>query len=113
MRSILREPALVLGTVASVLSLVVAMGGPVDEAQAPLIIAAINALFGVAAAFATRPVQPAVFVGLVTAAAALLAGYGVEVPGDVVAAVNGVVMAVVPLLTRMQVSPASEAPAAP
>ncbi|WP_067967563.1 hypothetical protein [Nocardiopsis trehalosi] len=101
-----REPAVIIGAVSAVLSLLVAFQVPgISDATAPLIVAVITAVFGAITAALTRPVAPAAFTTLVTAGAALLAGYGFEVSAEAVAAVNGVVLATLTLITRQQVTP--------
>ena len=101
-----REPALYIGAVSAGLSLLVALNfHGLSSEQAALIVAAITAVGGVVAAVATRPVAPAAFTALVAAVAALLAGFHFGVAPGTVAAVNGLVLAVLALVTRHQVSP--------
>lgn len=103
-----REPALYIGVVSAALSLVVALNvGSLTSDQAALIVAAITAVGGVITAIATRPIAPAAFTALVTAGAALLAGFHFNVSPGAVAAVNGLVLAVLTLLTRGQVAPSA------
>lgn len=103
-----REPALYIGVLSGGLSLLVAVGfGSLTSDQAALIVAAITAVGGVVTAIATRPVAPAAFTALVAAGAALLAGFHFDVSAGTVAAVNGLVLAVLTLVTRHQVSPVS------
>lgn len=99
------EPALIIGTASAGLSLVVALQLGLSSTQAALWVAVITAVFAVLTALATRPIAPAVFTGLVTAVAALLAGYHFHAGPGVVAAVNGLVLSVLTLVTRHQVSP--------
>jgi hypothetical protein len=101
-----REPALYIGVVSAGLSLLVALqvNGLTND-QATLIVAAITAVGGVVTALMTRPIAPAAFTALVAAAAALLAGFHYDVDPGTVAAINGVVLAVLTLVTRHQVSP--------
>ena len=102
-----REPALYIGVVSAGLSLVVALNvGGLTSEQAALIVGAITAIGAVITAVFTRPIAPAVFTGAVAAVAALLAGFHFAVAPGTVAAVNGVVLAVLTLLTRGQVTPA-------
>jgi hypothetical protein len=108
-----REPALIIGAVSAALSLLVAINWHgLSSEQAALIVAAITAVGGVATAIATRPVAPAAFTALVAAVAALLAGFHYDLDPGTVAAVNGVVLAVLALITRHQVTPVVSAPAA-
>jgi hypothetical protein len=102
-----REPALVLGVLSAGLSLLVTFQFGLTGEQAGAIVAVISAAFAAATAFVTRPVAPAAFTGLVTAAAALLAAYGLNVAPETIGAINFFVLAVLGLLTRGQVSPAA------
>jgi len=103
-----REPALYIGAISAGLSLLVALNfGHLTSDQAALIVAAITAVGGVVTAVATRPVAPGAFTALVAAAAALLAGFHFNVEAGTVAAINGVVLAVLTLITRHQVTPAA------
>ena len=103
-----REPALYIGVVSAGLSLLVALNvGGLTSDQAALIVGAITAVGAVITALMTRPIAPAVFTGAVTALAALLAGFHYNVSPGTVAAINGLVLAVLTLLTRGQVVPAT------
>ncbi len=100
------EPALYIGLVSSGLSLLVALrfhGLTAD--QATLIVAAITAVGGAVTAATTRPVAPAAFTAVVVAGADLLAGFHFNVSPGVVGALNGVVLALLTLLARGQVTP--------
>lgn len=109
-----REPALIIGALSAALSLVVTLGVGLTSDQAGGWVAVISGLFAVVAAWHTRPVAPAVFTGLVTVTAALLASYHFHVAPGTVGAVNTVVIAGLTLLTRGQVSPTTtKAPAGP
>lgn len=99
------EPTLILQFVSAALSLVVALGFGLTSDQAALIVAAITAVFGVVNAVMVRPIAPAAFTALVGALAALAAGFGFHLPDAVVAAVTGLVLTGLALLTRGQVSP--------
>lgn len=112
MRIFGREPALVLSVVSATLSLLATfrLDGLNDE-QAALIVALISAVFAAISAAVTRPVAPSAFTGVVTAGAALLAGYGMDVPPETIGAINAALLSMLALLTRGQVSPAPGAPA--
>jgi hypothetical protein len=102
-----REPTLIVSAVSALLGIGVAVGLPgLSAEQASLIIAAISAGLGVVNAVLVRPIAPPAFTGLVAAAAALLAGYGLDVSQATLGAVQGAVLAVLALLTRQQVTPA-------
>lgn len=103
-----REPTLVLQVVSAVLSFLVASGFGLTTEQAALIVAAISAVFGVVNAIMVRPFAPAAFTGLVGALAALAVGFGLNVSPEVVGTVNGLVLAVLGFLTRVQVTPTSD-----
>jgi hypothetical protein len=60
----------------------------------------------------TRPIAPQAFTAIVAAGATAVAAFGFEVSQETVGAVNTVVLAVLTLLTRVQVTPAKpDAPA--
>jgi hypothetical protein len=102
-----REPALWIGTAASVLSLGTAVGLPgLSEYQVAAIVVALNAVAALFMAWQVRPIGPAIFTNVVGALAALGTAYGFNVPSETVGAVNFVVISVLTLLTRGQVSPA-------
>lgn len=101
-----REPALWIGTMSSVLSLGTAVGFPgLSQGQVAAIVAALNAVSLVVMAWAVRPIGPAIFTNVIAALAAVGTAYGLDVPSEVVGGVNFVVLAVLSLLTRGQVSP--------
>jgi hypothetical protein len=98
-----REPALIIAVVGSVLTTIAALNVPgVDAGAAAAITAFISACV---MAWTTRPAAPALFTGVVTALAALLVEYGLNVPDATVAAVSGTVLAGFTLITRGQVEP--------
>lgn len=104
-----REPTLILGAIGAALSLVVSLGFDwLTAEQAALIIAVLNGVLGVANAVAVRPIAPAAFTYLVGATAALAAAYGLEVGQETVGAVNGLVLALLMLLARGQVTPSKD-----
>jgi asparagine N-glycosylation enzyme membrane subunit Stt3 len=100
------EPALWVGVLASVLSFLVTLNihGLTDQ-QAALFVTAVNAVAAVVVAIRTRPIAPAVFTGAVSSVAALAVGYGLHVAPATVGALNLVVLSVLALVTRGQVSP--------
>lgn len=77
--------------------------------QAADIIALISAVFGVVAAWRTRPIAPQVFTYALSAAIALLGAYGLHFTQEQVGQWNFLVLAVVALITRNQVSPSEDA----
>lgn len=100
-----REPALVIGAVGALLTVLAALNLPGVTAGAA---AAITALIAAAVtAWTTRPVAPALFTGVIAAGAVLLAEYGYHVPDGTVAAIGGAVVAGFALFgIRPQVVPA-------
>jgi len=99
-----REPALVIGAIGSLLTVLAALNVPgIDAGAAAAITAAVSALV---IAFTTRPVAPALFTGVVAAGAALIAEYGYNVSDGTVAAISGAVLAGFALFgVRPQVAP--------
>jgi len=104
-----REPALWIAVVQSVLMLLATLGIPgVDGVLAAAVALLLTAACTAWTALAVRPVAPAVFVGVVTALAPLLARFGLDLSDTQVATLSTVVVMVVALLVRGQVSPAVE-----
>lgn len=104
-----REPSLVIATVASLLSLVAGFGLDwLTPGQAAAVVVALNAVLGVVTALAVRPVSPAAFTYAIGAGAALVAAYGVHVSQSTVGLVNAAALAVLALLLRGNVTPASD-----
>lgn len=101
-----REPALVIGAIGSLLTVLAALNVPgVDAGAAAAITAFVSAVI---IAATTRPWAPALFTGVVAAGAALVAEYGFQVPDGVTGAVSGFVLALFALAgIRPQVSPAA------
>lgn len=104
-----REPTVILQAVSAVMAILVAFGLPgLSDEQATLIIAVLAAIIGAVNASLTRPIAPAAFVGLITAGAALLAGFGLEASQEVVGTIAAAVPAILALLTRVQVTPTGD-----
>lgn len=104
-----REPALWINVVAAVLGLIVTFGWKALDAQdATNIVAVLTGLAAVVTAVQTRPWAVPVFTGFVSTAAVLLAGYGLEVSQQSVGAVQLVVVSVLTLLARGQITPAAD-----
>ncbi len=103
-----REPTLVIGVIASALSLLVGFGFDwLTAEQAALVVVVLNAVLGVVNAISVRPIAPAAFTYLVGAVATLAAAYGLNVGQEVVGAINGLVLSILMFLTRGQVTPTS------
>lgn len=102
-----REPSLVIGAVGSVLTVLAALNLPGFSAGAA---AALTALVSAAViAFTTRPVAPALYTGVITAGAALLAEYGLHLSDGLVAAISAATLALFALAgVRPQVTPSAD-----
>lgn len=101
-----REPTLWIAVVNAAVILIGTFGLHfVSGGQAAAIVVVINAIFLAINAYAVRPISPAVFTYAVGAVVALLAAYGYNVPVETVASLNVLVIAILALLTRGQVSP--------
>lgn len=101
-----REPSLLIGVIASTLSVVVGFQFDwLTAEQAALIVVALNAVLGAINAVSVRPIPPAAFTYAVGAVAALVAAYGFDVGQETVGALNGLVISVLIFLTRGQVTP--------
>lgn len=100
------EPALVVGTIVAVISLLGTLGFRFLSAdQAGLWIVVINGLAAAVMAWTTRPISPGVFTYLIGSIVALATGYGFELTAEQVNGINGLVVPVLALLTRGQVTP--------
>lgn len=108
-----REPVVVLNTLSAVLGLIVTLGiTSLTAEQAGAVVAVVSAVLGGIAAAITRPVAPQAFTAIVAAGATAVAAFGYEVSQESVGAINTLVLAVLTLLTRVQVTPSKpDAPA--
>ncbi|MEU4570741.1 hypothetical protein [Micromonospora sp. NPDC023956] len=107
MRIFGREPALIIGAIGSLITVLAALNLPwLSASQA----AALTALLAAGiTAWTTRPAAPALYVGVVAAGAVLLAEYHLHVSDEAVAAIGGAIVAGFALFgIRPQVSPAAE-----
>lgn len=76
--TVVREPAVIIGIVGSMLTSAAAIGLPfLNAGQAAAIVAVLAAAV---IAWRTRPVAPALFTGAFSALVALLAEYGLKLP---------------------------------
>ena len=108
-----REPALIIGFVGAVLTVLAGLELPgLSTVQATSIGVLIT---GLITAWATRPVAPALFVAVAGALAVVLADYGFRIPDETVAAIGGLILAGCALLgIRANVTPATDpAPISP
>ncbi len=109
MPRLVREPTLLLQVVSAALGLAVALGVfGLNGEQAALLLAVTSAVLGAVNAAVTRPVTPAAFTALVAAVAAASAGFGFEASAQTVGAVQALVVSVLALQTRAQVTPAAD-----
>lgn len=94
--------------VGAVIGVLVAFNLGVNDEQAALWLAAINALVALATAIIVRPVAPALVTGAFTATVMLTAGYGFELAPQQVSAINLVLaMGLAFFFTRPNSTPAS------
>lgn len=101
-----REPVVILNAVQAVLLVGVALSIPyITDVSVPLIVAFIGAGLSAVQAVYVRPIAPAAFTGVVTAAAPLLMFFGLDVSEEMVVAVNGAIVGVMTLVIRHEVSP--------
>jgi|SRR3954471_1427973 hypothetical protein len=101
-----REPAAWIGVITATLAFLVSLNVSfLTTEQAALIVAAIVAIGGAVIAWRTTPRTPGAFTAVVSAFAALAAGYGLHVRPGVVGAVSGLILALLALDTRGQVTP--------
>jgi hypothetical protein len=77
--------------------------------QAAWIMVAVNAVAALVVALRTRPIAPQAFTYAITSLAGLLAAYGLHFSQGSVATFSALVLAVLALITRGQVSPVSDA----
>lgn len=101
-----REPTLYLAVIYAVITVVGTFGlASLSAEQAGLLNAAIAGVVLAINAYAVRPISPVAFTYAVAAIANLLAAYGIAIPDATMAAINGLVVPILALLSRNQVSP--------
>lgn len=100
-----REPALIITAIGGLLAVLAAFDLPyVPVGVADAVVAFLTALL---VAVTTRPWAPALFKGVVTAAVAVLADYGLHFTDAQVGTVTAFAMGLTALLVRAQVVPQS------
>ena len=105
-----REPALVVGAINSIIMVGATFGYSfLTGEQAPLWVGLVNALSAVVLAITIRPLSIGVFSQFFAAFVALVAGYGINLLGDFVFAINAALVPVLMLITRGQASPVETA----
>lgn len=100
-----REPALVLSVISAALGLLVTLPTGITVTMATVLVTFISAAFAAITAWATRPIAPSVYTGLITAGADVLAAFHYDVSTPTLGAVNAVALALLMFITRGQVSP--------
>lgn len=101
-----REPALVIQTISALLAMLIGFGIPgLNDNLAGAVTAVLTAAASVWVAIHTQPVAPTVFTGLITAAATLLATFGLNFTQQQVSLVAMGVTALMALVLRAQVTP--------
>lgn len=105
-----REPALWLAVAQAVLGVVVGFGlDGLSAEQAALWMAFGNALFGVIQAILTRPWAVSVFTHAFAVLVTLGAAYGLDLSQPMVASINLVIVSVLALIARGEISPTPQA----
>lgn len=107
-----KEPAIIIGFIGAVLTGAAGLG--LDFLNAGQAAAITTALTGLATAYFTRPVAPALYVAALGPVAVLFAEYGLNLSEESVTAVGTIILAGFALFGRAQVTPkANQAPIAP
>ena len=102
-----REPTLWIAAINAVIMIVGTLGlRAINQDQAGLFVAVVNAGFAAVNAWAVRPVSPVTFTYLVGTIVALFGSYGLQFTPEQVAAVNAAVIPFLAFLARGAVSPA-------
>jgi len=101
-----REPAAYGAAIAAVLSALAVFGLPfLTDQHVTLWVAVVDGAVAVLVAWRVRPIAPSLVTYLITAGAALTAGYGLAIPDRYVAGANALVVALLFALTRVQQTP--------
>lgn len=108
MRFFDREPTLWIAGLNAVIMVVGALGlQAFNITQAGLLVVVVNALFAAINAYFVRPISPAAFTYAIAAILAFAGSYGFNLSTELVTQINLVVVPILALLTRGQVSPAN------
>ena len=103
------EPALFTSAAQALLGVIAAFGVGFTADQTAGILAVTAAALAAVTAAVTRPVNPAAFSGLVTAAGVLIAAYGIHLNADLIGSINFLLSTVFAFLgTRAQVTPVAK-----
>lgn len=104
-----REPALWISTIAAALAVAVGFGVPgLDAGLAAALTAFLTAAAAAWTALRVHPVAPAVFTGVVSTGAVLLAAFGLDLSQQQVGLVAAAVTTVVTLVARAQITPSHD-----
>lgn len=105
-----REPTLIIAAVASLINLLVTFNlHGLSAVQAALLITLVNAAAGVTAAVMTRPIAPQAFTYFFSSLAAFVGAYGFNISAEQLGSFQVLVLAILALMTRNQVSPVEDA----
>jgi hypothetical protein len=100
------EPTLVIAVLNAIVLGIATLGFRfLDNEQAGLIVAAINALFAAVNAYSVRPISPAVFTYAASAIVSVIVSYGFTITPEQLISINAIMVATLGLITRGQVSP--------
>ena len=101
-----REPTLYLAVIYAAITVLGTAGlAGLSPQQAGLINAAVAGVVAAINAYTVRPISPVPFTYAIAGVANLLAAYGANIDTETMAAINGLVVPILALLTRSQVSP--------
>ncbi len=101
-----REPAVWAGLIGSALTLLGTLGFDWFDGQAAALwTAGVGAAAGAIVAWATKPVAPGAVLAVVAAATPLWAYYGLHLSDATIGAVNGLLLTILALQARAQVTP--------
>lgn len=101
-----REPTLYIAVLNAVVMFLSTIGlHLLTGKEGALIVIAINGVFACFTAWAVRPISPAIFTYAVGAILAVFSAYGLAIPIETAAMLNALVITVLALVTRGQVSP--------
>jgi hypothetical protein len=105
-----REPAVLIGSVASLLAVFVGfVPSALSDTQSGAITAFLTAAAAVWMAIKVRPIAPSLFVGLITTGAALTATFGFDLSQSQIGALSAASVAIMTaLVVRPQSTPAAD-----
>lgn len=107
-RELLREPALLIDLVETLIVLLVAFGVTLSGDQQTYIVAAVVALLGLAKGLLTRPFAVTLLTDAARAVLVLAASFGVGLTSDQIALIATGLGTIVTLIARGQITPAKD-----